>query len=146
MLWEALLPPSEMGNPARMITGVDGYELTFADGNQAICLTSGLWNVNFGYGNRFVADHIDQVCSKLHYATLFRHSHPDAHEVAERMLQKVGWPEGAVVLQQGARAISAGGSRAKDQKGDRHCCLCFFWSFKGRTVQETKGGGCNKSP
>ena len=71
MLWEALLPPSEMGNPARMITGVDGYELTFADGNQAICLTSGLWNVNFGYGTGLLRDHIDQVCSQLHYATLF---------------------------------------------------------------------------
>lgn len=106
MLWEALLPPSEMGNPARMITGVDGYELTFADGNQAICLTSGLWNVNFGYGNRFVADRIDQVCSKLHYATLFRHSHPDAHEVAERMLQKIGWPEGAVVFSTSGSALN----------------------------------------
>lgn len=106
MLWEALLPPSQMGNPARMITSANGYELTFGDGKRAICLTSGLWNVNFGYGNKFVENRIKRVYPKLHYATLFRHSHPDAHEVAERMLQRVGWPDGAVVFSTSGSALN----------------------------------------
>lgn len=106
MLWEALLPPSQMGNPARMITGANGYELTFGDGNKAICLTSGLWNVNFGYGNEVVADRIERAYRKLHYATLFRHSHPDAHEAAQRILRKMGWNDGAVVFSTSGSALN----------------------------------------
>lgn len=95
-----------MGDPARNIISIDGYELAFQNGNKAICLTSGLWNVNFGYGNPYVADRIKQVVSQGHYATLFRHSHPAAHEVAERLLSKVGWPQGALVFSTSGSALN----------------------------------------
>lgn len=106
MLWESLLPPSKMNCPSRLITKADGYELTFGDGSQAICLTSGLWNVNFGYGNAFVADRIKDVVYGTHYSTLFRHSHPGAHEVATRMLSKVGWPNGALLFSTSGSALN----------------------------------------
>lgn len=106
MLWESLLLPSQMGDPARTIIGVEGYELVFGDGNLAIDLSSGLWNVNFGYGNPCVANRIKQVVDKTHYSTLFRHSHPEAHEVAERLLAKVGWPQGALVFSTSGSALN----------------------------------------
>lgn len=106
MLWEALVPPSEMGKSSRIVQEIEDYELTFADGNRTIDLTSGLWNVNFGYGNRYVAERIEQVIRAGHYASLFRHSHPGAHEVAERLLARVGWPNGALVFSTSGSALN----------------------------------------
>ncbi|MDO5034453.1 MAG: aminotransferase class III-fold pyridoxal phosphate-dependent enzyme [Actinomycetaceae bacterium] len=106
MLWEALLEPSKMGEPARQIVGVNGYELAFGDGKQALCLTSGLWNVNFGYANPFVARRIERTVRGLHYATLFRHSHPDAQEAAGKILHAVGWQDGALLFSTSGSALN----------------------------------------
>ncbi len=98
MLWEFLVPPSQMGQAARTVVEARDYQLTFADGTKAIDLTSGLWNVNFGYGNPFVAERIEKVIRECHYATLFRSSHPAAHEVAERLLAHLDMSEAALVF------------------------------------------------
>lgn len=86
--WPFLLPPSMMGDPSREIVDAFGTSVTFADGVQALCGTSALWNVNFGYGNERVAAAIERVLRRGHYHTLFRYSHRAADETAERLLSR----------------------------------------------------------
>lgn len=106
MLWEFLVPPSQMGQATRTVVEARDYQLTFADGTKAIDLTSGLWNVNFGYGNPFVAERIEKVIRECHYATLFRSSHPAAHEVAERLLAHLDMSEAALVFSTSGSALN----------------------------------------
>ncbi|GGI14822.1 hypothetical protein GCM10007377_12840 [Galliscardovia ingluviei] len=149
MLWESLLPPSQMGNPARMIISADDYELTFGDGNKAICLTSGLWNVNFGYGNKYIENRIKRVYPKIHYATLFRHSHPGAHEVAERLLGKIGWVDGAVVFSTSGSALNDAIVKLALQraalvgKGNAKTVVSVIGSYHGMTINSMQISGEN---
>lgn len=106
MLWENLLAPSDMGRPDRCVTDARGCEVEFADGTRAICLSSGLWNVNFGYGNETVAAEIAHVLGAGHYASLFRYTHPRAHQVASELLDRVGWPGGALVFSTSGSALN----------------------------------------
>jgi hypothetical protein len=84
--WPFLLAPSTMGDPSGEVIDAIGTTVTFADGVSALCGTSGLWNVNFGYGNERVAAAVARVLRRGHYHSLFRYSHRPARETAERLL------------------------------------------------------------
>lgn len=119
-LLEFLHAPSLMGNPSRRVVSARGTRVRFADGVEALCATSGLWNVNFGYGNETVARRVEPVLRDTHYATLFRYSHDIAHEAAQRLVDAVGRPYDRVFF-------STSGSAANDamMKLARH------WSLLG---------------
>ena len=91
-LWEFLAAPSEAGDPRRRVVAATGTRVTFADGVEALCATSGLWNVNFGYGNPVIAARVRPVLTGVHYASLFRSSHDLAIEAAAALLDATSSP------------------------------------------------------
>jgi adenosylmethionine-8-amino-7-oxononanoate aminotransferase len=70
--------------------GATGTTVRFADGHTALCGTSGLWNVPFGYGNEAVNAAVSDALREASYLTLFRYGHPWAEAAAERLIELVG--------------------------------------------------------
>lgn len=89
-LWESLLPISEQGRLERQAVGAKGSRLRFADGSEVLDATSGLWNVNLGYGNAEIADAIAQACRDASYLNLFRYSHTYALRAAGDLVTAAG--------------------------------------------------------
>jgi len=79
---ELFVAPSRFGDSSRRATRAEGTTVHFADGRSALCGTSGLWNVNLGYGNRAVADAVGAASRDASYLTLFRQSHDYAERAA----------------------------------------------------------------
>ncbi|MGH3765862.1 MAG: daptide-type RiPP biosynthesis aminotransferase [Pseudonocardiaceae bacterium] len=89
-LWESLIPPSQYGRPDRCAVAAEGTRVQFANGGWALCATSGLWNVNLGYGNRAIADAIASTLATASYLTLFRGGHRLAVLAANALLAVCG--------------------------------------------------------
>ncbi|WP_269858700.1 daptide-type RiPP biosynthesis aminotransferase [Streptomyces sp. RPT161] len=89
-LWELLSPPSAFGRPERRTTGARGAYLRYADGSELFDATSGLWNVNLGYGNEAIADAVHTALREASYLTLFRGSHDHAIDAAARLIAAAG--------------------------------------------------------
>lgn len=106
MLWEYLVPPSEMGRVQRCAIAARDSTVYFKDGSSGICLTSGLWNVNFGYGNDYVTRSIIKVLESGHYLSMFRQSHQLAVDVTKRFLKKLGWGDGSIVFSTSGSALN----------------------------------------
>ncbi|ARX84971.1 MULTISPECIES: daptide-type RiPP biosynthesis aminotransferase [Streptomyces] len=89
-LWESLLPAAEQGRIERCAVGAKGSRLRFADASEVLDATSGLWNVNIGYGNAAIADAIAQACRDASYLNLFRYSHTYALQAARDLVNAAG--------------------------------------------------------
>ncbi|MFJ2095241.1 daptide-type RiPP biosynthesis aminotransferase [Streptomyces sp. NPDC087901] len=89
-LWELLSPPSGFGSETRTAVRAKGTKVLFADGEWRLCATSGLWNVNLGYGNRKVASAIHETLLDASYLTLFRGGHTLAETAARALLDVCG--------------------------------------------------------
>jgi adenosylmethionine-8-amino-7-oxononanoate aminotransferase len=89
-LWEFLAPPSSFGQPARTAVRAEGTRVLFADGQWRQCGTSGLWNVNLGYGNKRIADAIATSLVDTSYLPLFRAAHQPALDAARAVLEVTG--------------------------------------------------------
>lgn len=85
-----LTAPSAFDRQDRRLVGARGTRVTFADGVSAQCGTSGLWNVNFGYGHPVVAEAVAKVLRGAAYLPLFRHSHPYAEAAADALVELLG--------------------------------------------------------
>ena len=83
---ELLVAPSQWGDPSRRAVRAEGTTLHFADGRSALCGTSGLWNVNLGYGNPVVAEALAAASRDASYLTLFRYGHAYADRAAQALL------------------------------------------------------------
>jgi adenosylmethionine-8-amino-7-oxononanoate aminotransferase len=57
-----------------------------ADGRTVLCGTSGLWNVNFGYGRPEVRRAVSAALDDASYLTLFRYGHTSATRAAEALI------------------------------------------------------------
>ena len=88
--WSALVRPSESPGRERWAVSAQGTRVRFADGIDAYCATSGLWNVPLGYGRPEIADAVARALRDASYLTLFRRSHPLAEAAAERVLEFTG--------------------------------------------------------
>lgn len=82
--FEFYLPSKDWGQAEA--TGARGNTVTFADGTEALCGISGLWNASLGFGNQAVAEAINDA--NLNAATLpiFRRGSAYAREAAARLL------------------------------------------------------------
>lgn len=89
-LWELLSPPSSWGAPERTAVRAEGTRVLYADGRWRLCATSGLWNVNLGYGNRRIADAIAASLYETAYFTLFRSAHSGAVKAAGALVELAG--------------------------------------------------------
>jgi adenosylmethionine-8-amino-7-oxononanoate aminotransferase len=83
--FEFYLPSKDWG--CAEATGAKGNTITFADGSEALCGISGLWNASLGYGNQAVAAAINDA--NLNAATLpiFRRGSAYSREAAARLLE-----------------------------------------------------------
>ncbi|MFV0523569.1 MAG: daptide-type RiPP biosynthesis aminotransferase [Acidimicrobiales bacterium] len=107
-LWSYLVPPSQFSRPAETVVDAHGTRVRFADGVEAQCGRSGLWNVNFGYGHPAVADAVAEATRSVTYLPLFRSAHPWAERAAEALVDLLGPARHSHVL------FSTSGSAAND--------------------------------
>ncbi|WP_213456293.1 daptide-type RiPP biosynthesis aminotransferase [Rhizomonospora bruguierae] len=89
-LWPALLPPSRHGDDDRCVVAADGVHLTMKDGRRLLCGTSGLWNVNLGYGNAAIADAIAGALREASYLGIFRYENELARQAADVLVELAG--------------------------------------------------------
>lgn len=89
-LWPAMIPLSRAGDDEICIVAAQGHRLSFADGSEALCATSGLWNVNLGYGNPAIAEGISGTLHSLSYGGTFRYENEIARQAAAALLDVTG--------------------------------------------------------
>ena len=89
-LWPALLPPSRHGDDDLCLRGASGVRLSFLDGSERLCATSGLWNVNLGYGNEAIAKAVGEATRDASYLGVFRWENDRAREAADLLCEAAG--------------------------------------------------------
>jgi adenosylmethionine-8-amino-7-oxononanoate aminotransferase len=89
-LWEFLVPPSTFGDPDRTYVSATGVRVTTSAGRELLCGTSGLWNVNFGYGHPHITDAIARQLRDASYLGLFRGGSVIAAEAADEIVASCG--------------------------------------------------------
>lgn len=119
--WTFLVRPSEEPSPTDSAVSAKGTSIRFADGLEAYCATSGLWNVPLGYGREEIADAVARALRDASYLTLFRRSHPYAEEAAERVIAFTRMPFSRVLF-----ATSGGAANDLMMKLCRH-----YWALEG---------------
>jgi len=85
-LWPMMMPLSDADDDTICVVGTSGHRITFADGNEVLCGTSGLWNVNLGYNNEAITGGITEALRSASYAGIFRYENEPARRAAERLL------------------------------------------------------------
>jgi len=120
--WEFFVSPSAFGSRNRTAVSARGTRVRFADGSQLLCATSGLWNVNLGYGHHRIADAVARALREASYLTLFRYGHEPAERAAAALVGLAGADHYGRVL------FSTSGSAAIDavMKLARH-----YWLIVG---------------
>ncbi|NQX27116.1 aminotransferase class III-fold pyridoxal phosphate-dependent enzyme [Microbacteriaceae bacterium VKM Ac-2854] len=83
-----LVPPSRWDAPQAI--SANGTRVRFSDDVEAIDLTSGLWNVPYGYGRPEFASAISDAMRDTSYLSLFRRGHPRAVEASRALLGAAG--------------------------------------------------------
>ena len=137
---ESFTVPSMMSSAKRSIVDAQGIRLKFADGVSAICATSGLWNVSFGYGNVCIAKHLERALHSLHYATLFRYSNEYAEHAAQLLTDAVGDNYQAVIYATSGSSLNDAAVKFARQtaalKGEmsRRLIVTFKGSYHGMTM------------
>lgn len=89
-LWTSMLPADTAFPPDRVAVGASGHRISYADGSQRLCATSGLWNVPLGFGNPAVTDAVSRATRDASYLSLFRAPHRYAEDAAEALLALAG--------------------------------------------------------
>jgi adenosylmethionine-8-amino-7-oxononanoate aminotransferase len=85
-LAEFFMPVDSWGDLSNEAVTAEGSRVTFADGTEAICAVSGLWNSSLGYGNRAIADAIHEANTRASTLPLFRRGNTIAREAASALL------------------------------------------------------------
>lgn len=85
-LAEFFTPVDSWADPANEAVSASRSTIVFADGSEALCAVSGLWNANLGYGNEAIADAIHQVNLGASTLPLFRRGSRIASEAARALL------------------------------------------------------------
>lgn len=107
-LWPSLLPMDQHGDDSRSAVSAEGVRIRFEDGQERLCLTSGLWNVPLGYGNVRIAGAVAEALERLSYGSVFRYENVDARAAADALVAAAHHGAFEKVL------FSTGGSAAND--------------------------------
>lgn len=89
-LWPSFLPPSAHGDDSRCLVEARGSRLSFADGSNALCGTSGLWNTNLGYGDPHITREVGRALDRASYLGVFRWENSPIREAADRLCAVAG--------------------------------------------------------
>ncbi|AJE84332.1 aminotransferase [Streptomyces albus] len=85
-LWPMMMPLAEADDDSICVVGAEGHRVRYADGNEVLCGTSGLWNANLGYGNEAVARAVAEALRTHSYAGVFRYENGPARKAAGELL------------------------------------------------------------
>jgi adenosylmethionine-8-amino-7-oxononanoate aminotransferase len=85
-VWLPMTSMSEFARHGRTIVRGEGSHVYDEDGRRYLSATSGLWNVNCGWGHPRIIAAIHDQLTTLSYATLFRYGNDVAVELANRLL------------------------------------------------------------
>jgi adenosylmethionine-8-amino-7-oxononanoate aminotransferase len=114
--------------------------VTFADGHTRLCGTSGLWNVNLGYGHPVVADAVADAARHASYLTNFRYTHELLELASAELLSRLSPRFSRVLwLCSGASAVEAAvklSRQAHALTGDvrRRIVVSFAGSYHGLSM------------
>ncbi|MFE7898307.1 daptide-type RiPP biosynthesis aminotransferase [Streptomyces sp. NPDC057424] len=97
-LWPMMMPLSDADDDTICVVGTSGHRVTLADGNEVLCGTSGLWNVNLGYNNEAISDRITEALRSASYAGIFRYENEPARRAAERLRAASAHPFARVIF------------------------------------------------
>lgn len=85
-LWPLLTPFERSGDDSFCAVSARGVRVTFADGTERLCGTSGLWNVNLGYGNEAIADAACRALRDASYLTVWGFENTYARNAADALI------------------------------------------------------------
>ncbi len=137
---ESFTSPGMMSGAGRRIVDAHGIHLRFADGRDALCATSGLWNVPFGYGNPIVAEHMEVPLRSMHYGTLFRYSNEYANRAGRLLVEAVGDSYPAVIFGTSGSALNDAAVKFARQRAvlqgeaSKRLVVTFRGSYHGMTL------------
>lgn len=97
-LWPSMLPPEHQGRDDLCAVSARGVRVRYADGRELLCGTSGLWNVNLGYGNPVIAGAVADALRDASYLSVYQ------YENAYARARRRPWSSSAV------RSTTAGSS------------------------------------
>lgn len=89
-LWPGLSPPDRLGRADLCAVSAHGTRITYADGVERLCGTSGLWNVPLGYGNEAIAEAVGDALRRASYLSTFRFENQYARQAAEELAAVAG--------------------------------------------------------
>ncbi|GEB96077.1 daptide-type RiPP biosynthesis aminotransferase [Microbacterium lacticum] len=76
-----------VADDGRCVVSAHGTTVQMADGSRLVCGTSGLWNVNLGYGDPAIAAAIAEATTASSYAGVFRYENVYARRAAEDLIR-----------------------------------------------------------
>jgi adenosylmethionine-8-amino-7-oxononanoate aminotransferase len=84
--FQFLNPLSQYTAAGAMPVAAHGVTITYADGHEALCGTSGVWNASLGYGNEAIADALHKAARDASFLGQFRTSNSYAEQAAVALL------------------------------------------------------------
>ena len=85
-VWLPMTSMAQFARSGRTIVRGEGCHVYDEDGRRYLGATSGLWNVNCGWGEERIVEAITEQLRTLSYGTLFRYGNDVAVELANRLL------------------------------------------------------------
>lgn len=89
-VWPLLTPFEEQSGDAKCAIAAKGVHVTFADGSRKLCATSGMWNVNLGYGNAAIAEAAKDALLSASYLTIWGQDNIYARRAADALIDLAG--------------------------------------------------------
>lgn len=93
-----MVPYMAQGRSDLCLKAAYGTRVRLADGRELLCGTSGLWNVNLGYGNEAVAEATARALRDASYLGSWGYENVYSRAAAEAIVQIVGLGDSARVL------------------------------------------------
>jgi adenosylmethionine-8-amino-7-oxononanoate aminotransferase len=135
-----LVAPSDYISLDQMPVAAQGVRVRYADGHEALCGTSGVWNVSLGYGDRAIATAIHQAAEEASFLGQFRGTNRYAEEAAAALLELPAWKFSRVLFStSGSAAVDAAIKIAYltatlRQAPHQHIMVSFRGSYHGMTL------------
>ncbi|MGJ0119674.1 daptide-type RiPP biosynthesis aminotransferase [Williamsia sp. MIQD14] len=89
-LWPSLITHDLHGHEDLCMASAHGVRVKTAAGVELLDGSSGLWNVNLGYGNEVIADAIGRAARDASYLSVFRYENTYARAAAEALRRVAG--------------------------------------------------------
>lgn len=85
--WAPFTPMRQFQQQPMMFTSAEGMYYTTSDGHRVLDAMAGLWCVNAGHGQAKIVEAIREAAGRLDFVSSFKMSHPQALEMAERLIE-----------------------------------------------------------